>query len=94
MKRVQIISIGGTSYIMPEHMDIKARTQMAASLLMLQHLDHEYDKSYGMYWYEADRNLTVNFGWVDAHDSKAAACAARDARNLQLAREKEAAANA
>jgi len=93
MKRVQTITIGGQSYIMPDYMDIKTRTQMAASLLMLQQLDHEYDKDYGTYWFESDRNLTVNFGWTEVHDSKAAALTARDARNLQLAREKEAAAN-
>lgn len=94
MKRIQIITIGGNNYGMPEHMDIKTRTQMAAALLQLQLLDHEYDKDYGSYWYEADRNLTVNFGWTDVHNDKAAALAARDARNVQLAREKEEAANA
>ena len=94
MKRVQVITIGGNSYVMPEHMDIKTRTQMAAALLQLQLLDHEYDKDYTSYWYEADRNLTVNFGWTDVHNDKETALAARDARNVQLAREKEAAANA
>ena len=39
MKRVQVITIGGNSYVMPEHMDIKTRTQMAAALLQLQLLD-------------------------------------------------------
>jgi hypothetical protein len=94
MKRVQTITIGGTSYILPEDMDIKTRTQMAAALLLLQQLDHEYDTDYKTYWFESDRNLTVNFGWTEVHDNKATALMARDARNQQLAREKEAAADA
>jgi hypothetical protein len=89
MKRVNVISIGGSNYVLPEDMSTKERTQLAAALLQLQVLDHEYDKDYKSYRYVTENSLSVSFSAVEVYDSEGAAEDARDARNVVLNREKE-----
>ena len=88
MKQIKAISIGSNTYALPEDMGTKERTQLAAALLQLQVIDHDYDKDYKSYRYVSCNNLSVSFCSVDVYDTEGAAAAARDARNVELAREK------
>ena len=88
MKQIKAISIGSNTYALPEDMSTKERTQLAAALLQLQVIDHNYDKDYKSYRYVSCNNLSVSFCSVDVYDTEGAAAAARDARNVELAREK------
>ena len=88
MKQIKVITISGNAYKLPEDMDNKTRTQLAALLLQLQQLDGEHDKDWKTYSFESESNLMVSFGTREVYESKVAALVARDTRNAEIERQR------